>query len=316
LLLFVSLYSVVLSTKECVVSKRPRQGGFTLIELLVVIAIIAVLIGLLLPAVQKVREAAARSQCQNNLKQIGLAVHAYESANSRFPTGGLTGANVGWTYIILPYLEQDNVYRNLPSMDLFPSTPAINTLAGQVIKTYVCPSDAHGSFVYPGTAPFDQDPIRATTCYVGVAGASIASSGLITNSGIFRPSAIGRRALEIKDGLSNTAMVGERPPAPSLVWGWWFSSSYGDIRLCPVNSLRPYTTTGGTPSTNCPDPGVYSPGDPNNRCDTNHFWSYHSGGGNWLFGDGSVHFLPYSAATILPALCGATDGIPVDLSSF
>jgi prepilin-type N-terminal cleavage/methylation domain-containing protein len=129
-----------------------RAKGFTLIELLVVIAIIAILIGLLLPAVQKVREAAARMQCQNNLKQMGVGLHNYHAALNKFPpayhdTGAGTPGTGSLFYFLLPYLEQDNVFRlggsqqdayHAPDGSSFASlgTPAANT-----IKTYLCPSD-------------------------------------------------------------------------------------------------------------------------------------------------------------------------------
>jgi prepilin-type N-terminal cleavage/methylation domain-containing protein/prepilin-type processing-associated H-X9-DG protein len=137
-------------------SSRPRssRAGFTLIELLVVIAIIAILIGLLLPAVQKVREAAARMKCSNNLKQIGIGLHNYHSAYGKFPpmarysppaqNNGVEERSNLWISL-LPYIEQDNIYRLSPGPS--PRAPSVdsgdpNSVANKTIPMYLCPSDA------------------------------------------------------------------------------------------------------------------------------------------------------------------------------
>jgi prepilin-type N-terminal cleavage/methylation domain-containing protein len=201
----------------------PKRGrpGFTLIELLVVIAIIAVLIGLLLPAVKKVREAAARMQCANNLKQIGIACHAHHDSMGAFPSGGIdwTSPRVmngstpasyltqtwGWAYQILPYIEQNNLYSN-PTDSLVAATP---------VKTYICPS-LRGPTVFPYSQSTPSG-FRAMMDYVGNGGTwcnggNSSSSGSM--DGPFVPSAsVSTRKVtfaNITDGTSTTLLVGEK----------------------------------------------------------------------------------------------------------
>lgn len=237
---------------------NPLRGrGFTLIELLVVVAIIAVLIGLLLPAVQKVREAAARMQCQNNLKQIGLALHSYHDQVGRFPPGlnvsrpwgwsngyanqapsppggvrnsrAVEGEELFWPYFVAPYLDQGNTSRAIdrnrdPYYQLIPGAPQTpsNTLVGVAIPTLWCPSAPRARFCED--SDLDGSGYRSSlTCYLGVSG----RSGLLEAWGqdgvLYVNSSV--RIAAITDGTSNTLMVGERPPATDGYWGWAWAGS-------------------------------------------------------------------------------------------
>jgi prepilin-type N-terminal cleavage/methylation domain-containing protein/prepilin-type processing-associated H-X9-DG protein len=180
---------------------KPIRSAFTLIELLVVIAIIAVLIGLLVPAVQKVREAAARTQCQNNLKQIGLAMHNYHSDHGSFPGGSDANGFSAHCYL-LPYLEQDAIYKSI-NFNLPASDPANSGLETLVVPGFLCPSD-----------PTARPPAGwAGNNYVGNIGSDLPffspNSGIFFMTGFFYGDQR-IRVTDIQDGSSNTAAFCEK----------------------------------------------------------------------------------------------------------
>jgi len=224
----------------------PRgRSAFTLIELLVVIAIIAILIGLLVPAVQKVRSAAARIHCSNNMKQMGLALHMYHDTNQKFPYGSNDTGNdpsgkhlayLPWGVMILPYLEQDNLYRrfdinvpfNFPPNNTNVTDINLNPAANQV-KTYQCPASPSQGKVYQDT--WDNNP-HAYGTYSGPGVWTVSASDYIGISGVlfagiyFPNTNIDENGIltdnfqvkiaDITDGTSSTWMVGECGGAPNV----------------------------------------------------------------------------------------------------
>jgi prepilin-type N-terminal cleavage/methylation domain-containing protein/prepilin-type processing-associated H-X9-DG protein len=285
---------------------RSRRG-FTLIELLVVIAIIAILIGLLLPAVQKVREAAARSTCTNNMKQLGLACHGYHTRYGYFPPSigpGLvevigTGGNGNVSSYVAGQVGQISWLRHLLADYEQQRAGYDNPL-----KVVACPTDPRGVLINPGDG-------RGYSCYLAVAGHNIyttsnptpATQGVMVYNGKVKVE-------HVTDGTSNTLLAAERTPqmlGTNWGWGWWDSHDEGDATI----GFRNTNVLWGS---GCPAPAVFGVGarsattegyvgnpvggyDPN--CHSMHAWSFHTGGANMLLADGSVRFCQYNASSVL-----------------
>jgi len=294
---------------------RHVRAAFTLIELLVVIAIIALLIGLLMPAVQKLREGASRAQCMNNMKQIGLALHSHQSSYGGLPPGIVTpqaptfaptwDSYWSWMGKILPFVEQQQVSdqaKTYASTNPFSNSSAfINPVAGLPMKIYTCPQDPRGVLVTaPYGAPYNHP--FGLTMYLGNCG----TNGGTADGVLYENSKV--RLTDITDGTSNTIMVGERPPSANLDWGWWFAGAgwpdpacgyqrgVGDVVL--GSRETGYAVAMGGPATNV---GL-RPGNVQNMADASHWWSPHPNGGIFLMADGSTKYLKYEADSILPAL--------------
>ncbi len=288
----------------------PRsRRAFTLIELIVVIAIISVLMGLLLSAVQKVRESAARTRCINHLKQLALASHGYHDSTGRLPPGqSLTGDQgrfkfLGWQARLLPHLEQATLWREIedafstdPKPLQFWGHPPHERILATPVGLFACPSDART----PG--PASVAPFRfALTSYVGVEG----TDHVQRNGCLFQDSSV--KFSDVTDGTSSTLLIAERPPASNYKFGWWYRG-WGQNQTGSAEMLlgaREINT-----SVNFCNEGPYSfqAGRIDRFCDVFHFWSLHAGGAHFAFADGSVRFLNYSASDIVPALATRSGG--------
>jgi prepilin-type N-terminal cleavage/methylation domain-containing protein/prepilin-type processing-associated H-X9-DG protein len=276
-------------------------SGFTLVELLVVIAIIAVMVGLMLPAVQKVREAANRMSCSSNLRQIGLAFHNYESAHGFLPPGQVRGpfrpVNIttravhGCWPFVLPYLEQEALLRQY-HWDVNWYHPTNQPVVTKPQKMLQCPT-AEPNRLGGGLTP--QEGPGACTDYAPLQGVApfLATRNLIDKAENYEGVLpINRliRLMDIKDGTANTVMIVEDAGRPSR---WQADGLFLD-RFTPggpwASDANGLLLLGSTPN------GVTRPGTCAINCSNNsEIYSFHLGGTNALFADGSVRFLSASS---------------------
>lgn len=316
---------------------NPSRGrrGFTLIELLVVIAIIAILIGLLLPAVQKVRAAAARMQCSNNLKQIGIALHSYHDAVGSFPSGTHDDDNRSWCWrvYLLPYIEQQNMYTGLQSAGAWFPAPQggshanvdgiaaseVNGFTGNAIvqtpiKTYICPAD-----ILPER---DNDSMAKANYAANVGNATIngvtqnltgcaswkgnAQNGMLLHSNDNTNTYVTRFS-DLTDGTSNTIAVGEVTTSLNV------SSATTNSGLYPVwvggnNNGGCNGVSGGASVFRYVD-AAFPPNVSKASANSNMaFGSQHTGGANFAMGDGSVRFISETVNTTVYHAAGSRNG--------
>lgn len=290
-------------------SPRPERRGLSLLELLVVVAIIAVIVGLTLAAVQRVRASAARTHCVNTIRQLGLSLQQYHQAHGAFPPGVSYADGkdpqpfLGWQARMLPYLEQrdlwDRTVAAFQQSQVFWDIPPHTGLA-TVVPAFLCPAD--GRITAPAAVGHDRG-LRAFTSYLGVEGTHAgANDGLLYLDSKCR-------LTDVTDGASNTLLVGERPPSADLVLGWWYAGwgqrKNGDADLILGVRTRNYGGNGR----GCPEgPYQFTPGSFKNQCDAFHFWSPHTGGAHFALADGSVRFIGYSADPIMPAIATRAGG--------
>ena len=300
-----------------VIPDRPLRAAATLVEILVAVAVLAVLAGLILSAVQKVRASAARAACQNNLRQLGIALHLAHDRHNGLPPGHRTFdarprdlLASGWTLDVLPFIDQQPLWEvALSAYQTFwyPYAVPPHTPIHTVVKTFACPADPRA-----GEVQVVETFSAALTSYLGVSGVS----GVDKAGTLFADSKV--KLTDVRDGTSQTLLIGERPPSSDHRYGWWYvvnTNPSADNVFClhlgaavpkpwyyyaPADQIPPCATRSGASS--------YQSARVSDPCAMFHFWSVHPGGANFVFCDGSVRFLTYSAEPILPALATRAGG--------
>ncbi|HMP02356.1 MAG TPA: DUF1559 domain-containing protein [Gemmatales bacterium] len=273
------------------------RRAFTLPELLVVVGIVAILLSLTVPALQRVRESANRLVCANNLRQMGLALKQYHHDKGRFPPAlnSWSGPQpfLSWQARLLPYLSEQALWIETEQafrVDASFATPPHAPIAGRALEVCLCPSD--------GRQATDVEPwgmCFGYTFYQGVSGRRPGSGMLYLNSQV--------RLGDVTDGVSTTLMVGERPPSANQRYGWWYAGIGQSYEGSLDSHLAAEQMNFSVYAPMCPDgPYRFQPGKPNDMCSSFHFWSRHPGGAHFLFVDGSVRFLSYSASSVIPDL--------------
>jgi prepilin-type N-terminal cleavage/methylation domain-containing protein/prepilin-type processing-associated H-X9-DG protein len=282
-------------------NRLPPKRGFTLIELLVVIAIIAVLIGLLLPAVQKVREAANRISCTNNLKQIGLGMLNYETTFGGFPPSRTDGTLATapwypyqhcWSAALLPYIEQTNNF-NLYHYNADWDNPVNYEAIQTQLKLFICPSTP-GQYrtdttIAANPAAGDYQAVNAIKDFVGINCFSLLhvtskSDARLVGAMTYN---VNTPVLSITDGLSNTILVGEDAGRPAL-----YNALRQEVSATSVGQAG-WADPNGTWAVDGSEPNGTIPGPCTMNCSSNsELYSFHVTGANVVFADGSVHYLP------------------------
>jgi prepilin-type processing-associated H-X9-DG protein len=280
----------------------------TLVEVLVAVAIIVILAGLLAASIQKARGIALRISCSNNLRQLGLGLHQYHDINAVLPPGvahplllpGIPRAYgpdtdpyplLNWHARLLPFLEQESLWKQ--TVQAYAEDPFFievppHSSSTITVPIFLCPAD-----ILAPVPNFPDGKVPAPASFLGVSGTTDSRhDGLLYLDSRVRFS-------DIRDGMSDTLMVGERPPEWEQFWGQWYGGwgrwgrgvAYLGVRETDVQDDE------------CPQgPYAFMRDSIQNRCSVYHFWSQHAGGANFLFADGSVHFLAYSAVAVMPAL--------------